>query len=94
MTSIRIPSPLQPYVGGCREVQISGNTVQEIINNLAHKHPRLAIHLLTDDGSLRPYVHIYRNDTNVFELDGLQTIVEKSDRLMIVPSIAGGYIKA
>ncbi|MBN1264213.1 MAG: MoaD/ThiS family protein [Anaerolineales bacterium] len=90
MTSIRIPSPLQSYVGGNREVSVQGNSVGEVVQKLTERYPGLAIHLFTEDGSLRPYVHLYRNDTNVSDLDGMKTVIEKNDRLMIVPSIAGG----
>jgi len=90
MISIRIPSPLQPYVSGSREVSIPGSSISEVIQNLTDQYPRLAIHLMAEDGSLRPYIHIYRNETNVSELNGMETELSENDRLMIVPSIAGG----
>jgi len=90
VSSIRIPSPLQSYVEGNREVVIKGETVAEIVGNLTLRYPRLALHLFSEDGSLRPYIHIYLNETNVRDLEGLETTISENDRLMIVPSIAGG----
>jgi molybdopterin converting factor small subunit len=90
MTSLRIPSPLQPYVEGNREVDVTGSTVAEAIQNLTERYPHVKNHLCSEDGALRPYIHIYRNDTNVRELEGMKTAIGTHDRLLILPSIAGG----
>jgi adenylyltransferase/sulfurtransferase len=39
---------------------------------------------------LRPFVNLFLNEENVRELLGLETPLQSGDRLMLIPSIAGG----
>lgn len=39
MIKVRIPTPLRPMTGGKSEVELTGNTVSEIIDNLGSAHP-------------------------------------------------------
>ena len=42
------------------------------------------------DGALNRYVNVYLNDEDVRVLDGLDTSVDPSDTLVILPAMAGG----
>lgn len=90
MATIRIPTPLRPYTGNQSEVPVSGTTVGEALSDLTQRHPSLRQHLYSESGSLRAFVNVFINDEDVRQLKGEQTPVQESDRLMIVPSIAGG----
>lgn len=91
MNIIRIPTPLRTYTGGEKEIQVTGNTVAEAIEALTREHPSVRTHLYDEHDHLRPYVNIFLNDENVRNLKGELTPIKKGDRLMIVPSIAGGF---
>jgi molybdopterin converting factor small subunit len=71
-------------------VPVSGATVGAVLSELTGKHPALKPHLYTDAGELRAFVNIFLNDEDVRHLQGEATAVQQGDRLMIVPSIAGG----
>jgi adenylyltransferase/sulfurtransferase len=71
-------------------VPVSGATVGAALGDLTSKHPALRPHLYTDVGELRAFVNIFLNDEDVRHLQGAHTPVKEGDRLMIVPSIAGG----
>ncbi len=90
MTTIRIPTPLRQYTNGQAEIPVAGTDVGAILSDLTGKHPALRGHLYTDGGELRAFVNIFLNDEDVRHLQGAATPVSESDRLMIVPSIAGG----
>jgi adenylyltransferase/sulfurtransferase len=90
MTTIRIPTPLRPYTDSQAEVPVAGATVGAVLGDLTTRHPALRPHLYTDGGSLRAFVNIFLNDEDVRHLQGEATPVRDTDRLMIVPSIAGG----
>lgn len=90
MTTIRIPTPLRPYTNSQAEVPVSGATVGAVLGDLTRQHPTLKPHLYTEAGQLRAFVNIFLNDEDVRHLQGEATAVKDSDRLMIVPSIAGG----
>lgn len=90
MTTIRIPTPLRAYTNGQAEIPISGSTVGAALGDLTSKHPALKPHLYGDNGELRAFVNVFLNEEDVRHLQGAETPLKESDRLMIVPSIAGG----
>ncbi|MEW6567124.1 MAG: DUF4395 family protein [Chloroflexota bacterium] len=90
MTIVRVPTPLRPYTGGLREIQVDGGTVGAALADLARRCPGLRPHLFDHNGGLRPFVNLLVNDQDVRALDGDSTRLRDGDRLMIVPSIAGG----
>jgi molybdopterin converting factor small subunit len=90
MTTIRIPTPLRAYTGGLKEVEVEGDTVGSVLEALAYLHPSVKPHLFDDLGTLRSYVNLFVNDEDIRNLQGHETPITESDRLMIIPSIAGG----
>ena len=85
-----IPTPLRQYAGNKESVEVEGATVDEIMRKLMSLHSDLQKHLYTDDGKLRSFVNIYRNDEDIRYLEHGKTPVKETDVLSIVPSIAGG----
>jgi molybdopterin converting factor small subunit len=91
MTKLRIPTPLRPYVEGRAEILVEGETVAEGLESLAAQYPSLHPHLFDGKGELRAYVNLFVNDEDIRQLQGLETLLQEGDRLMLIPSIAGGY---
>jgi adenylyltransferase/sulfurtransferase len=91
-TSIRIqiPTPLRAYAAQQREVEVQASTVGEALDQLVSLHAELKRHLYDDQGRLRRFVNIYKNDEDVRHLEREATPLVESDTLTIVPSIAGG----
>ena len=85
-----IPTPLRQYAGKNDSVVVEGQTVDEVMRNLTGLYGELQKHLYSDDGKLRSFVNIYRNDEDIRYLDREKTAVKETDILSIVPSIAGG----
>lgn len=90
MPSIRIPTPLRPFVNHHVEVEVKGETVSAAIHNLVNQYPQIGKHIFTETGNLRAYVNLFLNDEDIRHLQGLHTPLAETDRLMIIPSIAGG----
>ena len=90
MPTLRIPTPLRPYTGGEQELQVAGQTVAAALEDLSVQHPSIRQHLFTEEGELRAFVNLFLNDEDIRFLDGTATLVGEDDRLMILPSIAGG----
>jgi molybdopterin converting factor small subunit len=90
MAVLRIPTPLRSYTNGQSEVPVSGATVSAAMSDLTGQFPALKPHLFKDDGELRAFVNLFKGEENVNELQGLQTPLAENDRLLIIPSIAGG----
>ena len=90
MTSLRIPTPLRPYAEGQSEIIVAGDTVGEALNDLITQFPALKKHLFTENDELRPFVNLFLGDEDVRHLGGVGTPLKEGDKLMIIPSIAGG----
>ena len=90
MSNIRVPTALRAYTEGQIEVPTKAATVGAALRELADRYPGLAPHLFGTEGQLRPYVNLFINDQDVRALAGVQTPLAEGDKLMILPSVAGG----
>ena len=90
MTTLRIPTPLRPYAEGQTEVNIQGATVGAALDDLVTRFPALKKHLFDENDDLRPFVNLFLGDEDVRHLQGVDTPLKDGDKLMIIPSIAGG----
>lgn len=93
MPSIKIPTPLRAYTGQNAQIDVSGDTIGDVLADLVSQYPDLKPHLFNGD-SLRTFVNIFLGEEDVRFLDGLDTPVESGDALRIIPSIAGGASSA
>jgi len=90
VTTVRIPPVLRAQVGDAKQVEVSGSSVREVIDQLVGQHPQLREHLLADDGALHRFVNIYLNGQDVRYLGELDTPVGERDTLILLPAMAGG----
>lgn len=90
MSAVRIPPVLRASAGGNKQVDISGDTVGEVLETLVTQYPGLRSQLLTADGDLNRFVNVYLNDQDVRYLQERATPVESRDTLIILPAMAGG----
>ncbi len=90
MVTLRIPTPLRSYTGGQSDIRVRGSTVGEAMNDLTNQFPSLRPHLFSDDGRLRSFVNLFLNDEDIRQLQGTGTVLKEGDRLLLIPSIAGG----
>jgi adenylyltransferase/sulfurtransferase len=88
--TVSIPTPLRSFTGGQDTVELSGDTVGQVLDGLLTAHAGLRRHLVQDDGRLRNFVNLYLNETDIRHLSSTATPVRAGDVLTIVPSIAGG----
>ena len=90
MATVRIPTPLRTYTQNKDEVSAPGGTVGEVLQNLEKACPGIGARLLDEKGGVRRYVNIFHNDEDIRFLKQLQTPVKDSDKISIIPAIAGG----
>ena len=89
MASIKIPTPLRQYTGNNAEITVSGSTVGEALNDLTTQYPALRPHLYDGD-QLRNFVNVFVGDEDIRFLYELDTPIDDSTKLRIIPAIAGG----
>lgn len=90
MTILRIPTPLRAYTGGKSEVSVSGSNVAEALADLTTQYPTIKPHLFNESGELRPFVNLFLGENNIKDLQGVETPVKDGEKLVLIPSIAGG----
>lgn len=90
MTTLRIPTPLRTYTGGKSEVTVTGGKIAEALNDLTTQFPAIKPHLFNETGELRPFVNLFVGESNIRDLQGLETPLKDGDKIMLIPSIAGG----
>lgn len=88
MTAVRIPPMLRDQVEGRREVVGEGETVRQVLEDVASRYPALRANLF-EQGDLSPFVNVYVGRDDVRTLDGLDTPVGASS-LILLPAMAGG----
>ena len=91
---VLLPVALRHLTGNRDEVELSGECVGEVIDGLVRRFPELKPHLLNDEGQVRNFVNVYINDEDVRYLQEDRTPVKEGDVVSIVPSIAGGNLRA
>lgn len=87
---ILIPTALRQYSQNQDTVDLAGQNVGELLQNLTKEFPDLAKHLFSEDGKLRNFVNVYVNDDDIRYLEQNYTKVKSGDVISIVPSVAGG----
>ena len=92
MTKVRveIPTALRAFAGNKDTVELAGETVGELLAELASAYPQMKKHVFDDEGKLRNFVNVYVNDDDIKHLDKEQTRVSAKDVISIIPSVAGG----
>ena len=91
---VRIPAPLRKITKGKAEVESKGNSIKEVINNLEKDYSGIKERICDEQGNLRKFVNIYKNDEDIRFLKGLDTEVKEGEQLSIIPAIAGGTTPA
>lgn len=87
MPVVWIPSLLQGFTGGEDQVEVSGATVGEIIDNLEARFPGVKERLV-GGAELRPHIAV-AIDGDVSP-EGLEQDVQESSEIHFIPALSGG----
>ncbi len=87
---IIIPTPLRQYAENRDSVNLSGQNIGELLDNLMQKFPNMKKHLFSEDGQIRNFVNVYVNDDDIRYLENNATQLKEGDVISLIPSVAGG----
>lgn len=90
MATVRVPAVMKYYVDNQTEFSISARTVQELIDSVVQKYPSIKFHLLDSNGQLRRHFNIFVNSVHIRELNGVETLLQENDKVILMASAAGG----
>ena len=89
MSVVRVPPVLRSEAGGARELEASGATVRELLEDLALRAPALGSKVY-DGSAIRPYVNVYVDGEDVRTSGGLDAPVRADATVVLLPAMAGG----
>jgi molybdopterin converting factor small subunit len=89
MSVVRVPPVLRGEAGGAREVEASGSTVRELLEDLSSRMPALGSKVY-GEGEIQSFVNVYVDGEDVRTRNGLDTPVRDSSTVILLPAMAGG----
>lgn len=89
MTTVRIPPTLREQTEGQATLEASGDTVREVLDDVAGRFPALGERIFSD-GGLAGFVNVYADGEDVRTRDGLETTVRDGSTVILLPAMAGG----
>jgi adenylyltransferase/sulfurtransferase len=92
MAKILIPTALRQFTEQSDAVEVTGATVSDALSALTLRYPNIKKNLFNDQGKLRSFVNVYVNDEDIRYLDKVETKLNGTETISIVPSIAGGSV--
>ena len=89
MSVVRVPPVLRSEAGGAREVEASGSTVRELLEDLSTRMPALGSKVY-GEGEIQSFVNVYVDGEDVRTRNGLDTPVADTSTVILLPAMAGG----
>lgn len=88
--SVYIPSPFRRMTANRENVTVEGATVGEVLDAVERAFPGFANLVFDDEHRVPTHINVYLNNTEIHDLDGIETVVSDGDQLAIIPALAGG----
>jgi len=92
--TIEIPTAFRRFTNGAPRVDCSATTIAEALADLTARFPDLSRHVRDDSGQIRQFLNVYLNEEDIRFLGGECCSLKEGDRVLLVPSIAGGSLKS
>jgi molybdopterin converting factor small subunit len=64
--------------------------VGEALDELTARFPALSRHVRDEQGQIRQFLNVYLNEEDIRFIGGEASALKDGDRVLLVPSIAGG----
>ena len=90
--SLRMPPVLRPQVGGERQVEVSGATLREALDDLFAQFPAVRDQIVDAEGQINRFVNVYVSNEDVRLGQGLETPVPDGSTVIVLPAMAGGSV--
>jgi sulfur-carrier protein len=89
VSTIRIPPTLRAEAGGERQVEVTGDSVRDVLEGLTQRFPALQ-ERIWEDGQVAEFVNVYVDGEDIRTLGGIDTPVREASTLILLPAMAGG----
>ncbi len=87
---VRIPPVLRIATGGAREVPGRGETIRQVLDDLARTSPALALHLFDEAGAIRRHIICIHDGALVRAAEMATHKIKAGDEIILANAFAGG----
>ncbi len=87
---VTVPRSLRHECQDALSLTFADGTVQDILNALEARYPRLHRRVCDETGKVRQHINIFVNDDFMNQRDGLRTRLADGDTLTIMTAVSGG----
>lgn len=84
---VHIPSPLLSYTKQSADVEASGATVAEMLDDLNRQFPGIRFRMIDEQDAIRRHMRIFVNGE---QIDGLAVTLTPADEVYILQALSGG----
>jgi molybdopterin synthase sulfur carrier subunit len=88
--TIEIPTAFRRFTDGAPKLESAAGSVAEALNELVTRFPSLSRHVRDEQGQIRQFLNVYVNEEDIRFLGGETYLLKDGDKMLLVPSIAGG----
>ena len=85
-----LPGSLKKWMGNNSEAECEGVSVLECVEFLENKFSGFKNQIIDESGNPSDEVLLFKNGTNIMNLEGLATPIADGDDISIIPFAAGG----
>jgi molybdopterin synthase sulfur carrier subunit len=82
-----VPTHLQSYTGGAREIEIEGTSLAELMDNMNRRYPGFRFRIINEQDTIRPHIRIFVNQE---QARSLAETTKQTDTIHIVCALSGG----
>jgi len=90
MATIHIPTTMRRFTDGERSFEVEAENVGSLLSALVDRYPELDGEIRNQEGDLKQFIAIFVNDTDLRNLDSMETSLTARDEVHIIPAMAGG----
>ncbi len=84
---VRLPSPLDDYTRGTREVDLEGADLRALLAALDRRFPGARFRIVDEQDRIRPHIRVF---VNAEQAGTLAQPLGPGDEVMIVAALSGG----
>ena len=91
--TVHVPTSLRDFSGGKSSLSLDvadGSPLRELFMRLDASYPGIVQRVLDEQGAVRQHVNVFVNGNSIRLGQGLQTPVEASAEVWIIPAVSGG----
>lgn len=85
-----IPAQLRVHCLGARALELRATSVRAALLELEAAQPALYRNICLETGEVRRHLNLFVNTAHIRDLEGLDTVLEPGDELIVLPAVSGG----